>query len=350
MNLEKNLIKLLDKFIQKNRIEKSKYEIIIKKKEIYDGLIKLLDDNYDIMIQKQDIILTLLNQIYSNNDFYEDFKKMISEFDNIKSYRTNLIVEYNELLEDIEYYQLHFDENNSLIESAHRIKNSLKYNKLITTPEEDIKNIEKILNIMSVEYEVSDKDVLLYMNILKFHNDRKLAKTDLPEEQEYIEFKYSEIPNILNAGFQENDVIEVSINKKIILDMLAIEIIERISEFNEEEITELLSAFKKQYIYDNEYNYILLKMLDLYLDELIELYKLLLDKDIYTDEQSKEEVIEEYYNKLNKYLVINQYYNHSIEYTAIDEEISNDIEYKTEKKLVYSRSETNITKSRICLF
>lgn len=233
-----------------------------------------------------------------------------------------------------------------MVEAAYRIKNSFKYNKLIENPKQEIENMMKILNSITLENNITEKDMLLYINALEYHNDREISKKDLPEEQEITKQKYNEIPNILSIGFQEHDVVEVSFHKKTKLDALAIEIMDKLKEDDSEEIIDIISLHKTKDIEDNEYNYIILKILDLYLEELEFLYKLLLEKDTYTQKESRDYVVKTYYQTLSKYLKINQYYDNLNEYFP-DETIDTTIDYQNKKRLIYTHSVTNITKARI---
>ena len=348
MNIQKKLEKILDNYIKQNKIILSEYENIKNKSFKYNELINLLNSNYNEIINNKDIIFLFLNSIYENNNYHIKFKEIINNNNQneLKIFITNIINDYNELLEAKEYLELELTEAEELKKSAQRVKSSLKYHKLISDSENDIKNIKQILNQLESNKTITNKEELLFINELEFYNEMILSEKDIEEEQIITATMYNEIPNIVNTGFQYFEPIEVSSTKKTKLNIRAIDLFENIKNSSKEEILELLEKYKKYNLEDNEYNYILLKILDEYTEELIELYTLMLDKTIYRDKDSLKEVIDNYYATLDRYMVIQNYYNSETEYTPEENNTVN-IDYKSEKKFIFSHSETNITKSRL---
>lgn len=354
MNLERKLIKLLDQYIKGKKIAASAYEIKLKQTRMYEELIDILEGNYNKILENQGIILSLLNQLSNDNDVYPQFKNLISKVEDVKLYVDNIVAKYYQHLNEVQNHKLHIKENAQILESVHRIKNGLKYHKQFQFSE-DIPNIVKALEELSKTQGITSKDIVLYLNMLEYHNEKIQSKIDIPEEREITEFKYNEIPNIVNAGFQVHDKIEVSLQNKVTLDFFALEIIEQIKNLDssntnqtlETNILDIITVYKNKKLPENEFNYIILKVLDEYLEELISIYQLLLDKDIYSNKENKEEVIDDYYKILNQYIIINNYYNKSTEYIPEEDTEDNEVEIQTIKKLIYSRSETNIHRTRL---
>jgi len=350
MDLEKKLIKLLDKYIYENNLEKTKYETNLKNKKYYERLIQLLDVNYHNVNDNQEDILSLLNQISINKEFYSAYKDFISKANDINQYINNIKNEYQKVLNDIKEYESKKVERTKLINTVHAVKNSLKYKKTISNPIKDIPNIIKVFHELEKDNIITTQEIIIYLNLLEYYNDKLLSKKDIPEEQEILEYEYQEIPNIINSGFQEQDISNVSPNRKPILDSYIIELIENIKylsegNINEEEIENILISSKNNSLSEDEYNYILEKTMSYYIDELIELYKLLLDREIYINKESKKELVKDYYKILNIYTDIKKYYD---EYNIfIEEPESIESESKEPKRLIYSHTETNILKSRL---
>jgi len=348
MNIQKKLEKVLDNYIKQNKIISSEYENIKNKCYNYNELINLLNTNYNEILNNKHIILLFLNSIYENDNYLIKFKEIINnnQPNELNPFIKTIISDYNETLEEKEYLELELIEIEELKASAQRVKNSLKYHKPILNPELDIKNIKKILNQLESNKTITNKEEVLFINELEFYNEMILSEKTIEEEQIITTMLYNEIPNIVNAGFQFFEPIEVSTNKKTKLDIHATDLFESTKNYNKEEVLELLEKYKKYNLEDNEYNYIVLKILDEYTEELIELYKLMLDSTIYRDKENLKEVIGNYYDMLDRYIIIQNYFNIENEYTPEENEPI-DIDYKSEKKFIFSHSNTNITKSRL---
>lgn len=350
MDIQKRLEKILDNYIKQSKTLSEEYEIIKNRKNNYDELIELLSQNYDEILNNKDLILVFLNSIYENDDYSNSFKRIISNNNQteLKEFISNIVNDYNGLIEEIEFLELEISEVEELKSSAQRVKTSLKYHKPIIDLNNDLENIKKILDQLESNGTISNKEEILFINELEFYNEMLSSVKDLPEEQRITEDMYNEVPNIVTAGFQEFDVIEVSLNKKIKLNGYAREIIKSIQDYKEKEIIELLENYKKYNLETNEYNYILLKILDEYTEELLTLYGLLLDKKVYKNKKSMQEVIKDYHLVLDKYIIIQNYYNCEMEYTPDEENLeTTNIDYQIEKRFIYSHSNTNIKKARL---
>lgn len=157
------------------------------------------------------------------------------------------------------------------------------------------------------------------------------------------------MPNVLNIGFQELDEIEVLPERKKTLDSFAKEINNLIPAIDKEQIIELLETYRKYNLEDREYNYIIIKLLNEYLDEMLILYTFLLDKEIYSKRSQRIELIKDYYSLLERYIIIINYYNNITEYTLDipEEQEEPEIIKQEERKLIYSRSIHDITQAKI---
>lgn len=351
MNIHKRLERILDYYINQNKKLVSEYEQRKNKQATYESLLELLQGSTEEILNNKQLILVFLNGLYLDSIYIDEFNGIISSKPseiNIQKFTLKIIQEYQEFKEELEYLELEVQENEELKESAQRVKSSLKYRKLITQPHKDIPNVKTILEKLEKEQIITPQDEILYINEIEQHNERITAKQDIPEEQTYSEDDYNEIPNIITAGFQTYDAIEVSSSIKNKLDTFATEIIESISECNEEQIISLLLSYKNYNLETNEYNYILLKILEDYTDELLTLYKLLIDKTVYRDKSNRTEIIRGYYNVLNKYLIIQKYYESEVAYVPEEnDEETQKIDHTTKKRFIYCHLNANTSKSRL---
>ena len=118
-----------------------------------------------------------------------------------------------------------------------------------------------------------------------------------------------------------------------------------------EDIVRILENYERYDLENNEYNYIIIKVLNNISNELISYYNLLLEKDTYSFRRNRREIIEDYYMELNKYLIIRDYYDKCNEVIIDEEDITlTDEEEKKlqeEKRLIFSTSLANPTKAKI---
>lgn len=239
-----------------------------------------------------------------------------------------------------------------LISTAKRVRYNLKFNIPITEYKYDITNIKTILDYYETVGEISNKELLLLINEIESYNRHVSLESDVTSrETEYANVLYNEVPNILNAGYQRHDEVEILNDRKPILDKFVKEISSYIEDLDKREIIESLESYQKYNIDDNEYNYILIKLLDIFQDELYTLYELLSDKQIFFRRHDRLEIIKKYYDKLGIYLILRNYYESVNEYKEeeIEEEIitetsSNDIE---PRRLIYAISPNNSLKVRL---
>ena len=198
---------------------------------------------------------------------------------------------------------------------------------------------------------ISNKEELLLINEIELYNKRISLDKLKDNDREYTIDLYERIPNILNAGFQEHDKISVSENKKNTLDRFANEIEKYLLYLNTDEIIPVIEEYKRYNIDNNEYNYLIVRVLDDYLNDLLTYYEYLMDKDVYTKRQERIEVVKNYYQVLDKYLYLRNYYEkiNEIDLVLVDND-NNDELYcndSNDKQLIFAHSNVNISKSRI---
>lgn len=213
-------------------------------------------------------------------------------------------------------------------------------------------DLKKIIDYYTASGELSDRESLMCLNDLEYYN-RNLAtsKNKNKREEEYTKSMYEEIPNILYAGYEVIEEPEVDISRKQTLERLSKEIINVLKCTSKEEIPQILEKYETYNLANNEYNYVIIKVLKDYNIELFTYHQLLEEKDTYFIRGNRKEIIKSYYELLNKYLVVRNYYN-KINEIVIDEEEpifteKEKEELKETKRLIYSTSLANPTKAKI---
>lgn len=351
MDLTRKLSNLIKQYIDEFKTIKEEYKQKRVTMSLYEELIKALNEYEEE--ENKIFISILLNSIYGNNIYVDEFyriKFLPKREEELKKFIDKIINEYNDLKNDTQNLKQRIYRNQSIISSAHRVIASLKYQTQISKSQNDINNIKRIINYYEISGVISNHEELLLINEIELHNRKVATKRASNEEKNYAESLYNEIPNILTIGFEQFEPIEVSKDKKSTLDKFVKEIIGLINYLEVDEITNIIESYQKYNLETNEYNYIILKALDNYLEELLTLYQLLVDKEIYTNRIERNEVIRNYYEVLEKYITIINYYKKLNEYLPEQENNHSEeenIKPQEEKKLIYSRSEVNITKAKI---
>ena len=116
---------------------------------------------------------------------------------------------------------------------------------------------------------IDNKEELLLINEIEFYNRNVAVDTSgVKRDVEYTKSVYDKIPNILQAGFQEHDEIQVLGNRKGTLDKFVKEIMATIKNMDNDEIVYVLESYKKYKIDDNEYNYIINGVMNSYVSDL----------------------------------------------------------------------------------
>lgn len=352
--MESKLMELLNQYTEEYKNLKEEYQQKRTKQTLYEELLQILS-NYQYEENKLSITI-LLNTIYGNNIYVDEFYQILLQKDKlklIKDFIEKINKDYIELKDNNKILKIRINRNFEMFKSAKSVKTSMKYRTPISESKNDIFNIKRIISYYEASGLISRKEELLLINEIELYN-RKLESSikNSPKENDYTESLYNEIPNILTIGYQEHDAIEVSQSRKPSLDKFVKEITNLINVINSEEINELLESYKKYNLDNSEYNYILVKILDTYLEDLLTLYELLIDKKVYSRRKARTDVIKDYYQTLEKYLIIRNYYNKSNEY-VIKEDTNEEVEDEepineaSKKILIYSRSEINLTKDKI---
>ena len=107
-----------------------------------------------------------------------------------------------------------------------------------------------------------------------------------------------------------------------------------------------IENYKKNCINDTEYEYIIIKVMNNYLEELYTLYELLIDKEVYQKRKDRLEIIRTYYNELNTYLTIRKYYNTLYDNEKEIIETDNEEDLPDVRKVIYACTDLNPTKAR----
>lgn len=348
--MEAKLVEILNRYTEEYMNLKNEYYQKRTIQTLYEELLQLLSDYKNE--ENKLAISVLLDTIYGNNIYIDEFYQLLLQDDveQMKKFIEKVNKDYIDLKNNNKTLKIRISRSFDIYQSAKRVKVSLKYKTPISDSKNDICNVKKIISYYEVSGVISSREELLLINEIELHNRKiETTKRNYSNEKEYTEALYNEIPNILNIGYQEHDIIEVSHDRKNSLDKFANEIIALLPHINLEEIEELLESYKKYNIDNSEYNYIIVKVLDSQLEELITLYQLLIDKKVYSKRKARMDVIKEYYQTLEKYLIIRNCYNKSNEYIVEEDTSSLETEEKeTDKKtLIYSRTDANITKSKL---
>lgn len=354
MDLTKKLIDLLNQYIEENKKIKEEYNQKRTNQTLYEDLLTTLKEQS--LEEAKLFVPILLNTIYGNNIYVDEFYNILLKPNNqedVKQFIAKIEKEYEELKRQAYQLRWRITRNYETVSSAYRARKSISLQTEILNSKNDVFNVKRIINYFGICGVISNKEEILLINEIELHNKRVASKHGPKGEQDYTENLYNEIPNILTIGFQEIEDIEVSKDRRNTLDDFAKEIMNLIKYIEKEQIVELIENYKRYNIDNNEYNYIIVKVLNSYLDDLITLYTLLLEKEIYTKRTQRIDVVKEYYTVLERYVTIMNYYNKITEYTSSNDNTDEELEEETninnseEKRLIYSRSETVVTKAKI---
>lgn len=348
--MRQKLLELLNQYIDEYKKIKEEYNHKRTNVTLYQELINILNDG-DIEENKM-LVTILLTTIYKNNIYVDEFYGILLKPERkqeLKRFNTKILNDYNTLKLEVSQLKNRLDRNDEIVSSAYRARKSFSLQTKILDSKNDIYNIKKIVNYYSISGVISNKEEILLINEIELHNRKTASKYGTKEEQEYTEYLYNELPNVLNIGFQELDEIEVLPERKKTLDSFAKEINNLIPAIDKEQIIELLETYRKYNLEDREYNYIIIKLLNEYLDEMLILYTFLLDKEVYSKRSQRIELIKDYYSLLERYIIIINYYNNITEYTLDipEEQEEPEIIKQEERKLIYSRSIHDITQAKI---
>lgn len=359
--MQSKLKELLDSYIAEYSEIKVKYDDLTVKCQLYEELLSYFDEaNIDLANNKVSISL-LLNTIY-NDDIYErEFYSLLyklerGEYNNkneIRSFLSTINRDYIKIAKEIENLKNRINRTSKVVSSARRARLSFKYNSPIEDTKYVIGDLRRIINYYETSGEISNKEALLCINDLDFYNRNVTIASGRSnkKEEEYANRVYNEIPNILNAGYEVIEEPEVDISRKATLNRIVEEITNTLRCTKKDKIIALLESYEKYELDNNEYNYVIIKVLNNFNEELISYYQLLLDKETYSKISNRREIIEDYYTELIRYLVVRDYYNKYNEVIIDEQDIAltdeEEKELQDEKRLFYSTSLANPTKAKI---
>ena len=341
---------LLNRYIDEYNSIREEINKCITSKELYEDLLGNLD--YDNIQENKDTVILLLTTLYKDDIYSKEYYNLLLIKDanerNIRFKRLykNISNDYNNIIKQLDELNLRVFRNRYIYQSAKRAAICLEHSLPIKDNKYDTINIKKILDYYETIGVISNKEELLLINEIELYN-RKVFSSSRQEEKEqnYTDAIYSEIPNILNAGYQEHDTIEVDDDRKVILDKFIKQITGFINDISKEELLDDIELYRNYNIQDNEYNYILTKLLDNLQDGMLTFYELLIEKEIYTNKYTRIDAIKNYYNLLDKYLLLRKYYDEINIFTVEDINESSNVE-KEEKRVIYSHS-PNSSKARL---
>ena len=349
MDIRNNLIKLLNNYVKEHNMMRRNYKNNKVILSLYEELISLFENGF--IDDNKLCISVLLSTIYKDDIYVDEFYRILAQNDIslIYSFVMRIKNDYDELKSNNKSLKIRMSRNYEMFVSAKRVSACLRYSKTVLKSKNDIFNIKRIISYYELSGVISSKEELLLINEIESYNRNiEVQKGSSIHEKEYADNLYNELPNILNIGFQEHDDIEVAENRKNSLDKFVFEIFNIINTIEFDQIDELLENYEVYDFDGSEYNYIIVSVLNLYMDELMGLYELLIDKEIYRNRSDRLDVIKSYQLTLEKYLIVKKYYDKISEY--VPEDIVSDEtveETKKEKRLIYSHSNVNVTKSKI---
>ena len=358
--MQSKLKELLDRYIDEYNEIKARYEELTVKCQLYKELISYFDEtNIDLVNNKVSISL-LLNTIY-NDDIYErEFYNLLyklerGEYNNkneIRSFLSMINKDYSRVAKEEDNLRNRINRIKHVVSSARRARLSFKYNNPIDDTKYINGDLRRIINYYESSGEISNKEALLCINDLDFYNRNVItSKKNNKKEEEYASRIYNEIPNILNAGYEVIKEPEVDISRRASLNRIVEEITNTLRCTKKDKIIALLESYEKYELNNNEYNYIIIKVLNNFNEELISYYQLLLDKETYSKISNRREIIEDYYTELIRYLVVRDYYNKYNEVIIDEEDITltdeEEKELQEEKRLIFSTSLAYPTKAKI---
>ena len=358
MNSREMLLSLIDRYILEEADRRKQYNDNQVMIDLYEEVLKILKGDYQEIKDNSLCISILFDTIYHNDIYYEEFYSLLlrSIVDNtqrreFKKFVWKISNEMLELEKANEELKKQIYKDRHTVSSANIVKLCFKYNNPIKDSK-DILNIMRIISYYEMIGIIDNKEELLLINEIEFYNRNVAVDTSgVKRDVEYTKSVYDKIPNILQAGFQEHDEIQVLGNRKGTLDKFVKEIMATIKNMDNDEIVYVIESYKKYKIDDNEYNYIINGVMNSYVSDLLVFSQYLLEKEVYSKRSERTYAVKEYYMVLDKYLWIRSYYE-KINEEREDSEVINidfleevDDDKEEEKILIYSRSLVNPIKA-----
>lgn len=358
--MQSKLKELLDNYIAEYSDMKVRYEDLMVKFQLYEELLSYFDEaNIDLANNKIGISL-LLNTIYNDDIYEKEFYSLLYKLERgeynskneIRSFLSMINGDYVKITKELESLKNRINRTSKVVSSARRTRLSFKYNSPIEDTKYVMGDLRRIINYYESSGEISNKEAILCINDLDFYNRNVISASGKvnKKEEEYASRVYNEIPNILKAGYEVIEEPEVDISRKASLNRMVEEITNTVRYTKNDKISEYLESYEKYELDNNEYNYVIINVLNNFIEELISYYQLLLDRETYSRVGNRKEIIKDYYTELSRYLVVRDYYNKYNE-IIIDEDIAltdeEEKELQDEKRMIYSTSLANPTKAKI---
>lgn len=356
MNYQKEIIELLDIFLEEIKEKKNKYDELELKKDLYAELFNLLESNYDSILENTLSISILLNTIYGNDIYQEFYNKLIirdkeerdrelaSIIKEINSGRSIITKEYEKLKEEL-------DDKKYMITSAKGIKLCLKRRLPMKYAKHDIYNFISIISAFVNEGRITSKEGLLYINEINYYN-RKLASEELKNEKEskYIREQYDKIPNILDMGYEIYTSPVLSDERKETIDKYIKLILDMKQSIDIEEIICNIKEYRKRGLTDDEYEYLIIGVINGVLEELSIYYQILIENRNYSKISERNIIVKDYYSELGLYLGLRGFYEEVCEEILSSNsviEVNAEEELPDVRRVIYASSPTNPNKARI---
>ena len=349
------IIAIINTFLNNGKLKSNEYYTNSVNIDLYNEVINLLNNDISIINDNKLNICLLLDTIFQNSSYSNLFLSRLIKSNNennliylnnlidiLNSNKNELIQKQDILIKEISLFNL-YERYCKIFLSALRTNTpvSLKVSE----------NIKKVLIWANKNYLITDKELVLLENEVNYYSQRIKSKINIKKER-FINEKYEEIPNILSIGFQETDKIEINPNKKTQLDKTTNQIYNQILSLQNYEITSLLEDYTNVFKDDIEYDYILNKIMDDIINELLIYYEFLIDKNLNNTNENRKDLVESYYLLLEKFLTIKSFYDKREIKLYFYEE--NDDENKKEdinnlniQKIVYATSEINPLNAKI---
>ena len=212
MTNKERIVELLNNYISENKVLKEEYKDLEIKISLFNEVLTYLDMDYTNMKEHSLNIDILLNSIYNNNDYSNLFYKYLNQMlnndvDDMKSFITKLNLEYKTNLERFKTLDKQIRNNRNRVSSAYRVTLAIKNDTPILESKYDIINVKKIIGYYETKGIIETKEDLLLCNEIEYYN-RNLKSINAAEEKNTNDL-YNELPNILNGGFEELDIVEI---------------------------------------------------------------------------------------------------------------------------------------------
>lgn len=358
--MQSKLKEVLETYINDYEKLEDEHNRIEIKSILFEELLKLFDKDYQTYEDNKFLFYIQLNTIYNDSIYEDEFSRLLTKINNknfntaneVRSFIAKIKKDYTITLKQKEALKNRLVRNRFNIISARKALLAINNKWPISDKGYIMGDLKRIIDYYTTSGELSDRESLMCLNDLEYYN-RNLAtsKNINKREEEYTKSMYEEIPNILYAGYEVIEEPEVDISRKQTLERLSKEIINILKCTSKEEIPQILEKYETYNLANNEYNYVIIKVLKDYNIELFTYHQLLEEKDTYFIRGNRKEIIKSYYELLNKYLVVRNYYN-KINEIVIDEEEpifteEEKKELKETKRLIYSTSLANPTKAKI---